>query len=86
MCTVTGGSITAPGGSPCPAGSTLQYQVNGGSWSATLPTYNTTWPGSKYQDSMFKVTTHDPMMGEINGSNYSSRNMYFHHLVSGPGW
>ncbi len=42
--TVSGGSITAPGGTPCPVGSTLQYQVNGGSWSATLPTYNQTGP------------------------------------------
>lgn len=44
MCTVTGGTITAPGGSPCPAMSTLQYQVNGGSWTSVLPTYNQTGP------------------------------------------
>lgn len=44
MCGVTGGSITAPGGSPCPAMSTLQYQVNGGSWTSVLPTYNQTGP------------------------------------------
>lgn len=37
--TASGGSITAPSGTQCPAGSTLQYQVNGGSWSATLPVY-----------------------------------------------
>lgn len=44
MCAVNGGSITAPGGSPCPAMSTLQYQVNGGSWTSVLPTYNQTGP------------------------------------------
>ncbi|MBK9688714.1 MAG: hypothetical protein IPO65_13515 [Saprospiraceae bacterium] len=44
MCVVNGGSITAPGGSPCPAMSTLQYQVNGGSWTSVLPTYNQTGP------------------------------------------
>ncbi|MDX2281208.1 MAG: choice-of-anchor I family protein, partial [Saprospiraceae bacterium] len=38
-CTVSGGVITAPSGTPCPAGSTLQYQVNNGSWTTTLPTY-----------------------------------------------
>ncbi|MBX2928195.1 MAG: lamin tail domain-containing protein [Saprospiraceae bacterium] len=43
-CTLSGGSITAPTGTPCPAGSTLQYQVDGGSWSATLPTYNQAGP------------------------------------------
>jgi hypothetical protein len=37
--TASGGSITAPSGTPCPTGSVLQYQVNGGSWSATLPVY-----------------------------------------------
>lgn len=43
-CTVTGGLITAPAGTPCPAGSTLQYQVNGGNWTTTLPTYAQTGP------------------------------------------
>ncbi|MFN8319125.1 MAG: hypothetical protein U0V54_06830 [Saprospiraceae bacterium] len=60
MCTVTGGSITAPGGSPCPAGSTLQYQVNGGSWSATLPTYNTTGPAQSIKTRC--SCDNDPMM------------------------
>jgi hypothetical protein len=43
-CTVSGGSITAPGGTPCPAGSVLQYQVNGGAWTTTLPVYAQTGP------------------------------------------
>ena len=43
-CTVSGGSITAPAGTPCPAGSSLQYQVNGGVWSTVLPAYNQTGP------------------------------------------
>jgi len=60
MCTVTGGSITAPGGSPCPAGSTLQYQVNGGSWSATLPMYNTTGPAQSIKTRC--SCDNDPMM------------------------
>jgi DNA-binding beta-propeller fold protein YncE len=42
ICTPTGGSISAPTGTPCPAGSTLQYRVNGGAWSTNLPTYNQT--------------------------------------------
>lgn len=44
MCAVNGGNITAPGGSPCPAMSTLQYQVNGGAWTSVIPTYNQTGP------------------------------------------
>jgi Metallo-peptidase family M12B Reprolysin-like/Lamin Tail Domain/Secretion system C-terminal sorting domain len=43
-CTLMGGSITAPTGTPCPAGSTLQYQVNSGSWTTALPTYNQAGP------------------------------------------
>ena len=43
-CTVTGGLITAPAGTPCPVGSTLQYQVNGGTWTPTLPTFAQTGP------------------------------------------
>jgi hypothetical protein len=43
-CTLAGGVITAPTGTPCPAGSTLQYQVNGGSWSSTLPVYDQDGP------------------------------------------
>jgi hypothetical protein len=43
-CTLTGGSIGAPSGTPCPALSTLQYQVNGGSWSTNIPTYNQSVP------------------------------------------
>jgi len=42
-CIVEGGSIAAPTGS-CPVGSTQQYQVNGGAWSSTLPTYAQTAP------------------------------------------
>jgi len=38
-CVPTGGSIGAPTGTPCPEGSILQYQVNGGAWSTTLPEY-----------------------------------------------
>ncbi|HRJ15639.1 MAG TPA: choice-of-anchor Q domain-containing protein, partial [Saprospiraceae bacterium] len=43
-CTLSGGSITAPGSTPCPTGSTLQYQVNSGSWSSTLPIYDQDGP------------------------------------------
>ncbi|MBB3838367.1 hypothetical protein FHS57_002372 [Runella defluvii] len=42
-CTIGGGSISAPSGS-CPVGSTLQYQLNVGGWSTTLPTYAQTGP------------------------------------------
>jgi hypothetical protein len=38
-CQLTNGSITAPSGTPCPTGSNLRYSVNGGAWTATLPTY-----------------------------------------------
>jgi hypothetical protein len=37
-CTVTGGSIAAPT-MGCPTGSSIQYNVNGGGWTSTLPTY-----------------------------------------------
>ncbi len=40
-CILAGGTIAAPGGT-CPAGSTLQYKVDNGVWSSTLPTYNQT--------------------------------------------
>ncbi|MBK9582524.1 MAG: hypothetical protein IPO48_11650 [Saprospiraceae bacterium] len=43
-CTVSGGLISAPSGTPCPLGSTLQYSVNGGTWSTTLPVYAQTGP------------------------------------------
>ncbi|NUO00669.1 MAG: T9SS type A sorting domain-containing protein, partial [Saprospiraceae bacterium] len=43
-CTLTGGSITAPAGTPCPAGSTLQYNVNNIGWTTTLPDYNQAGP------------------------------------------
>ncbi|MBL7783707.1 MAG: hypothetical protein JNM22_20900, partial [Saprospiraceae bacterium] len=43
-CTVSGGVITAPTGSPCPVGSTLEYSVNGGAFSSTLPVYAQTGP------------------------------------------
>ncbi|MBB3838365.1 putative outer membrane repeat protein [Runella defluvii] len=42
-CMIGGGSISAPSGS-CPVGSTLQYQLNVGGWSTTLPTYAQTGP------------------------------------------
>ncbi|MBK8626580.1 MAG: hypothetical protein IPN86_13735 [Saprospiraceae bacterium] len=48
-CTVNGGSITAPTGTPCPVGSTLQYSVNGGAWSPTLPVYAQTGPAQSIQ-------------------------------------
>lgn len=38
-CSSSGGLISAPPGMPCPAGSTLQYSVNNGSWTSTLPVY-----------------------------------------------
>ncbi|MBK7373121.1 MAG: hypothetical protein IPJ09_17075 [Saprospiraceae bacterium] len=40
----SGGSITAPPGTPCPPGNTIQYQVNGGMWSSTLPVYDQDGP------------------------------------------
>jgi hypothetical protein len=43
-CVVAGGSISAPTGTPCPAGSTLQYNVNNTGWTSTLPTYAQTGP------------------------------------------
>jgi hypothetical protein len=43
-CTLTGGSITAPTGMPCPAGSTLQYNVDNSGWTTTLPDYNQSGP------------------------------------------
>ncbi len=43
-CVAAGGLITAPTGSPCPTGSTLQYQVNSGSWSSNLPIYDQEGP------------------------------------------
>ena len=49
LCTVADGTITAPTGTPCPAGSTLQYRVNGGSWSSTLPTYAQTGPAQSVE-------------------------------------
>ncbi|MCA0234001.1 MAG: HYR domain-containing protein, partial [Bacteroidetes bacterium] len=42
-CVIGGGSIAVPSTS-CPVGSTLQYQLNGGDWSTTLPTYVQTGP------------------------------------------
>ncbi len=43
-CTLAGGSITAPTGTPCPAGSTLQYNVNNSGWTTSLPSYNQAGP------------------------------------------
>jgi surface protein len=42
-CTPSGGSLTAPT-SPCPEMAFLQYQLNGGSWTDTLPAYAQTGP------------------------------------------
>lgn len=44
MCTLSSGLISAPTGSPCPAASEIQYQVNGGAWSTTLPLYDQDGP------------------------------------------
>lgn len=38
-CNSSGGSIKPPSGTPCPAGSSLQYSVNNGSWTTSLPVY-----------------------------------------------
>jgi hypothetical protein len=54
-CTLAGGTITAPAnlgsnkgsvtpGSPCPPGSSIEYQVNGGTWTTTLPVYDQDGP------------------------------------------
>jgi surface protein len=54
-CTLAGGTISAPGNlglgkgsstpvSPCPEGSSIQYQVDGGSWTTTLPVYDQDGP------------------------------------------
>jgi len=43
-CTLTGGNISASTDTSCPLGSTLQYRVNSGSWTTTLPIYNQTGP------------------------------------------
>jgi len=43
-CTLGGGSITAPSGTPCPAGSTLQYNVNNSGWTTSLPIYDQDGP------------------------------------------
>ncbi len=54
-CTLASGTITAPAGqgsnkglsmtgSPCPAGSSIEYQVNGGTWTSTLPVYDQDGP------------------------------------------
>ena len=49
VCTVMGGSISAPANA-CPTGSTLQYSVDGGTtFNATLPTYNQTGPAQSIQ-------------------------------------
>jgi uncharacterized protein YjdB/regulation of enolase protein 1 (concanavalin A-like superfamily) len=49
-CTISGGVINAPAGTPCPMGSTLQYSTDGGTnWSATLPIYNQTGPAQSIQ-------------------------------------
>jgi len=42
-CEVSGGLISAPANA-CPPGAALQYRVDGGAWSATLPVYSQTGP------------------------------------------
>jgi hypothetical protein len=52
-CVVQGGSIVAPGGNPCPVGSTLQYRVTvnaiPGAWTSVLPTYAQTGPAQSIE-------------------------------------
>jgi len=48
ICTVSGGSITAPG-TPCPSGSTIQYNVNSGGWLAMLPVYDQDGPAQSIE-------------------------------------
>ncbi len=48
-CVIVGGSIVAPAGTPCPEGSTLQYRVNSGQWTTTIPVYSQTGPGQFIQ-------------------------------------
>jgi hypothetical protein len=43
-CSTLVGAITAPSGTPCPTGFSLQYQLNGGSWGPTLPSYAQSGP------------------------------------------
>ncbi|OWY19010.1 T9SS C-terminal target domain-containing protein [Sphingobacteriales bacterium UPWRP_1] len=44
-CTVSGGSILAPTGTPCPAGSHLEYSTDDGlTWLSQLPVYQATGP------------------------------------------
>lgn len=44
-CTVSGGSILAPTGTPCPAGSHLEYSTDDGlTWLSQLPLYQATGP------------------------------------------
>jgi hypothetical protein len=39
-CTVSGGTISAPAGLPCPTGSHIQYSTDGGNtWTSIVPTY-----------------------------------------------
>ncbi len=49
-CVASGGSITAPTGTPCPTGSALQYSVDEGvTWLNTLPEYNQSGPAQGIQ-------------------------------------
>ena len=44
-CTLSGGSISAPAGMPCPTGSSIQYSTDGGlTWDNNLPVYNQEGP------------------------------------------
>ena len=43
-CVPAGGSIAPPAGMPCPLGSTIQYKLNNGTWSFTIPVYDQDGP------------------------------------------
>lgn len=43
-CILGSGQFLAPTITPCPAGSTIQYRVDGGNWSSNLPVYNQSGP------------------------------------------
>lgn len=43
-CNLAGGQILPPTSSLCPAGSIIQYKVNNGNWSSSLPSYSQNGP------------------------------------------
>lgn len=43
-CTLSGGQFLAPTDLTCPLGSTIQYRVNDGLWSSSIPAYNQSGP------------------------------------------